>query len=420
MAKQKQTEKQLTRRQMARREKEHQAQRLITWIAIGTGIVILAILIYGVVTEVFIEARRPVAQVGDATITTRDFEARQRYERWMTQLEVYQYQSYLDQIAASQPPEATPDATGESPETTPEVDDGMSDLIQQLQLQVASLERQLSPEMASLYAGGILDSMIEEELVRQEAATRGLTVTEDEVQERVGLILGYDPSATETVTDTVTSTELPSETDALTETESLTETAVPTPAPMDFDELYAQFETNVLKVTRYSEDDFRAMVRAGLLKEQLQAELAEEVEPVQDQVETILFSAETEEDAQAIEVRINDEGADPEALVEEYGGNEDPSTSATALPWLPLGYLGSQLGMDMERVAFNTPVGKASDPVLGQDGRYYVVYVTGHEERELTENLMAQAGEQAYQGWLSSTKDARAEYLEWEGAVVTD
>ncbi|MGC9468847.1 MAG: SurA N-terminal domain-containing protein [Anaerolineae bacterium] len=399
MAKQKQSKKQLTRRQIARREREHRAQRLITWIAVGVGVVILGLLIYGVVTEVFIEARRPVARVGDEPITTREFEARQGYERWMSQLEIYQYQSYLSQLST----QVTPETEGPQDEDAAAADQGTDALIQQLEIQLSSLERQLSPDYATVYGGQVLDRMIEEELIRQEAAERGMTVSDEEVQEQIGLLLGYNPDAAANVTETTTITD------------TLTATATP-----DFDDLFEQFETNVLEVTRFPEEDFRAMVRAEILREEIKSELASDIPEVQDQVEITIFAFGTEEAAQAVTDRLNEEDADPEAILDELEADEDDATSGFALPWLPMGYLGAQLSVDVETAAFNTPVGQASSPVAGENDRYYVVYVTGHEERALTEDLLAQAEDQAYEGWLTQAKEERVEYLDWEDAVVTE
>ena len=49
-----------------------------------------------------------------------------------------------------------------------------------------------------------------------------------------------------------------------------------------------------------------------------------------------------------------------------------------------------------------------------------MVYVKGHEERELDEELLAQAEQQAYDGWLTTTKDELVEYQDWEAAIVTE
>jgi len=394
--------KRLTRRQLARREKEARAQRLITWIAIGIGVLVVAILAYGLITEVIIAAREPVARVGETTLRANEFKARQSYERWMTQLQIYQYQTYLDQINQSDALGAgtpTPEAA-EGAETPPEPSISDDPLAQQIQFTISNLERQLSSDLAESFARDVLDSMVEETLVRQAAEARGLNVTEDEIQLRIEQEVGYNR-------------------DAITETQTLTDTAIAGGQPQ-FDELYKQFKTNVLQVTRYPEEEFRAMIRAEVLREKLKAELAEGIETDADQVEATVFIANEEDQADAIRARINEAGEDPEVLVDELSGDDNENTTGYELPWLPEGYIGAQLGSEIEQAAFNTSVGTASEPVLGTDDRYYVVYVSGHEVRELSTELLQQEQEEAYQSWLAEQKEEKVEYLNWEEAVVTE
>jgi len=399
-------DRQLTRRQMARRDREFRLQRILTLTAAAVGIVVVALLVVGLVIEIS-RARRPAARVGDVEITAKAFKTRQAYERWMTQLQILQYQDYISQLSAMQL-----DATSTITDAQQQVDDGTAAFLQQLQAQVSSLENQLQPDLASAYAGQVLDAMIEEELVRQEAAARGLTVADDDMQLRTEQLLGYDrEAASSAITETTT----------LTDTAAITESATATPQPqMSYDELYKQFRTNVLDITRFSEKDFRRMVEAQLLSESLIEALGENVTKVQDQVEGTMFAVATEEDAEALRTRLNDEGADPAAIVEEFDADDDSATIGYTFTWLPVGYIGSQLGTDVERAAFNTAVGNASPAVFGNDGQLYVVYVTGHEERELSESMLGSAQQQAYDTWLSEAKTSTVEYLDWEAAVVTE
>jgi len=397
MAKRSKGEKRLTRRQLARREREERLQRIILGIAIALGVIVVGVLVYGIVHEVFIEARRPVARVGDTIITSKQFKARQRYERWMTQLQIYQYDQYLSQLNA----QATPSATSPTTDTV-----GTDDaLIQQLEMSKASLERQLSADMANVFAGQILDRMIEEELVRQEAARRGLTVTDEEIQQRIKELLGYtEPSATQALTDTTTTPE--AETSA--------------PASEDFEEVYEGFKTNVLEATRFPEDDFKAMIAADLLRLQLKDALSQELNADQDQVQVALFTLENEEAAKELQASLNDGSADPTLVIEELQADDSPQSAGYDLPWVPVGYLANQFGVEVEKAAFSTPVGKASPPLQGPEGVYFVVYVRGHETRPLSPNLFAQEQEKAYQEWLVEAKDRYVEYLDWEKAVITE
>ncbi len=397
-------DKQLTRRQMARRDREFRLQQILTWSAIAVGLAVVALLIVGVVVEVS-RARKPAARIGDVNITAKSFRSRQSYERWMAELQILQYEDYITQLG-TQELSATSTITD-----APTVDDGTAAFVQQLQAQVSSLRNQLSPDLASAYAGQVLDTMIEEELVRQEAATRGLTVTDDDIQLQTEQLLGYNrEAATSEITDTAT----------LTDTTTVTESATTEETPMSYDELYDQFTANVLDLTRFSEKDFRAMVEAQLLSEKVLTALAENVVTVQDQVEGTVLRVATEEDAEALRTRINDEGVDPATVVEEFTADDSDVTIGYTFPWLPVGYIGSELGTDVERAAFNTSIGKASAAVYGNDGQLYVVFVSGHEERELSEDTLASEKQQTFDEWLAQAKTDRVEYLDWEAAVVTE
>jgi foldase protein PrsA len=395
MTKRKRSDRRLTRRQLARREREHRTQQLMTWIAIAVGAVIVLVLAYGSISEI-LKARSPAATVGETAIMAKEFKARQSYERWMTELEIYQYQNYITELSSQQL--AVTD-TEEDTEAEATVDDGTDALIQQLQYTLSSLEQQLSPDFTNLYAGQVLDAMIEEELIRQEAARRDLTVTEEEIQLGIELTVGYDRAAA---------------------TSTLTDTAVAAFDQPDFDELYEQFDTNVLKIARFSEEDFRAMITAQLLAQKLIEELIRDIELVRDQVELTVFTISTEDEGLVLKSRLNDDGEDPAILAEELAQDESPTSAGYDLPWLSQGYLDVQFGTELEEAAFNTPVGKASQPILGTGEQYFVVYVKGHEERELSEDLLAQAEQQAYEGWLSTAKDQLVKYLDWEAAIVTE
>jgi len=369
----------------------------MTWIAIAVGAIIVTILAYGSISEI-LKARSPAATIGEAAIMAKDFRARQSYERWMTELEMYQYQNYITELSSQQ---LTVTSTEEDAATAAEttVDGGTDALIQQLQYTLSNLEQQLSPDFTNLYAGQVLDAMIEEELIRQEAAKRDLTVTEDEIQQSIELTVGYDRTAA---------------------TSTLTDTAVAAFDQLDFDEVYEQFDINVLKIARFSEEDFRAMITAQLLAQKLIEELMRDMEMVRDQVELTVFTVDTEDEGLVLKSRMNDDGEDPAVLIEEFAQDDNPTSAGYDLPWLPQGYLDVQFGIEMEKAAFNTPLGKATQPILGTGEQYFVIYVKGHEERELSEDLLAQAEQQAYEGWLSATKGELVKYLDWEAAIVTE
>ena len=395
MAKTRQKNDNLSRRQMARREKDAQQQRVLILIAAVVGIIIVAITVYGVITETA-KSRRPVARIGEVMISTTDFKSRQYYERWMARLQVYSYQELLNQVQGDELI-ATPEDEVETPEDGVEtpVDSANNAYIQQLQLNISSLESQLSEDLASLFASQVLDSMIEEELIRQEANTLGLTVNEQDVDLTIEEFMGFGTSS-QTVTDTVA-----------------------TPDPQEIDDIFRQFETNVLEPSRFSEEDFRTMIKAGLLREQLQVVFSENVALEEDQVQITLIAHTSEDEANLLATRINDGDEEVETITAELNEDEDANSYAYSAPWLPIGYLGSQISVDLEQVAFNTPVGRASQPILGPDDLFFVIYVHGHEERPLSEEVLYQTQQQEYNYWLLNQTEESTEYLDWQDAVLT-
>ena len=372
MAKRESPQKVLTRRQVARHEKEQKLNKLLVWSAIGVVALIVLIIGYGLVTELVIKARKPVARADDIAITAQAYQNRLYYERLLMRRQLEVYQGYLFQLDPN--------------------DETMKDLYQQLQITASNLENQLSDTMSSLLGKQVLDTMLEERLVRKEAQNRNLTVSQDDVTLSIEQMLGYDRTVTETVTDTTTI--------------------------QSFDTLYQNFQDNILKASHFSEEDYRTMIETSLFRDQLHAIIGEDVIQTTDQVETIFFTADGEEAAQSLRERINN-GEDTATLIEELNNDDSDLTAGYTLSWLPLGYLGGQLGAAIEQVAFNTPIGKASEPTLGNDGQYYVIYVSGHEERPLDETLLQQAREQKYTDWLAQQKEERCEYLDWQDAVLT-
>lgn len=376
--------KKRTRRQIARELKDQELQQLITWIAIGVGVIVVLVLGYGLVTELFIKARRPVAQVNDAEIATQDFKARQRYERTLTQFELLQYQNYLSQAGAG------------SEET--------QGFTQQLQMQINNLEQQLSAENAPTFSKSVLDQMVEEELVRQAADERGLTANAQEIDLQIEQMMGYDRNA---ATDPITATE--------------TTTATKPMTAEEYQETYSNFKANVLKANNYSESQFRSMIEATILREKFKESMSEDINEEVEHIESTFFITGTLESAQQLQVRLNEGEEDPEALVEELNADNSDISSGFALPWLPRGSLANQFGPEIEETAFNTPKGQASEPFEGPGGgSYYVIYVNDHEDRPLEGQYLDQAAEEKYQTWLDVQLEENAEYLAWEKAVVTD
>ena len=372
---------QLTRKQRSRLQEERRMQRILIWGVSIVGVLIVGVLGYGVVAERIIEPREPVAVVDQTTITTAEFEDRVKFRRLQLRNQLgYLYQQ--QQAMAAQSSES-----------------GGQSLQQYFQQQINSLQSQLAAENATTLGQQVLEQMIQEELVRQEAERRGIEVTNEELQSAVYENFGYDPEAT----------PVPTPSSPLTSTESLTAPeSAPAPVPTqmteaDFRETYNQYMQQGLNPLGISEQQYRSWLKASLLSEKLQADMKEELPRQAEQVKLRFLRVSSEERADELAERL-DSGEDFEALAQEIQEAEDSPGSSSELDWLPRDVLADRLGEEMAATAFSLEVGEHTDPMtLGEEGQaYYILEVTGHEEREISDTILNQMVQEKFQSWLDA------------------
>jgi len=361
------------RKQQATRKRDEKAQRIITWIAVGVGALVLLVLGFGVVSELVIKANAPVARIDDTAIKTKDYQARVRFERLSAQSQILQYDNYLAQF-----------------DTT---DETMQSFVEQLQQQKAQLESQLSPGVATVFGGGVLEKMAEEYLVSQEATKLGITVTPDEVDRQLEQLFGYDRDAVVETTETVTNTTPP-----------MTEE--------DFKTAYEQFEGTFLRQSGLSAEAFRRTLEVELLRPKVVEASTQDIETTANQAQVTLLVTDTIEVAAGWQQRLND-GESIDTLLEEINAAGSTLGWAADMGWLLPGRLASGYGDAVEAAAFETPVGKASDPISSDDGAVYVVFVQGREVREMDSATLSSIREQRFSQWLTEQKNSRVEYLDY-------
>ncbi len=166
------------------------------------GVVVL-LLAAGIYWTAVVVPSSPVAVVHGQKITTKDYQARVLYQSLVLAGQAGSMRSQLQML---------------------DPDDESTPLIQQIyQQQLESLQ-----SAASTLPSQVLETMIEEELVRQESARRGITVSDDELEEQVGKSFGYDPNPDPTPTMAPTPT-VPVETPTSEATASSTGTPGVTP-----------------------------------------------------------------------------------------------------------------------------------------------------------------------------------------------
>jgi foldase protein PrsA len=365
--------KPLTRKQRSNLEREQHIERILIWSVVFIGIAVVGVLGYGLVVEKIIKARQPVAVVGDTPIKTSEFQARVRFIRLQmrNQLQyLYQQQQTID----------------------PQNENSQS-YLEYIQQQIRQVQNQLAPENAATLGEQALNQMIQEELIRQEADRRDITVSSEEIQEQIHSSFGYNPDAT------------PEPTSPLTETESITDITTPLPTPTkmseaDFRQLYNRYIQESLKPMDISEQQYRSWIKASLLTEKVKEAIGEETSDEAEQVEVRVVSAPDEESLSEIAARL-DAGEDFQTISDELA--EEGTGYASELGWYPKSVLASQLGEELAEQAFNLEVGERTEPMaLGEGQQYAIIEVTGHEVRPVEDYVKQQMAEQAFQTWLEA------------------
>ncbi|HEC33625.1 MAG TPA: hypothetical protein ENI37_02790 [Chloroflexi bacterium] len=370
----------LTRKQRSRALREARMTRWLIAGAVAVLVLVAAILLYGYLAEVVFRAREPVAVVKGTPITTADFEARVRYHRITLRQELGLYTAQRMNL----------DPT--DPEVAP--------LFDQLDQMIRRLEAQLSPQYAVALGGQVLDEMVQETLIRQEAAQRGITISQEEIDQAIEQQFGYRQDATAQepappIAGPVTTTQ------PVTPTGSLTREA--------FEQQYKRYVESVLEPSGLGEEGFRALVEGSLLYERVHEAIVGDILTVVDQVQVRYIALPSEEEAIQIVERLDAEES-WEEIVAEIEADESSPAHASQPGWQTEAFIAEQFGTETSQTVFEAQVGTYTQPFLGNDGRYYVIQVLGHEERELDPLMQAYERNRVFQEWL----DLQRQYVEYE------
>jgi parvulin-like peptidyl-prolyl isomerase len=386
----------MTKKQRTRAEREARMNRWIIAGTVAVGVLVLGILVYGYLAENVFKGRAPVATVNGVPITTADFQARVRHYRIVLQEQRDYYTAQRMQLDPTDP--------------------NASFLLEHLNGQIRQLDSMLSEASATALGKEVLDRMVQEELIRQEAARRGLTVSQEEIDRAIEEQFGYDrDAAVAFLTPTVVPTAPVTAETALT----ATATPVPTPVPKEeFDRRYQEYVKTYLKPSGLSEAKFRAMVEASLLYDKLQQAMAAEVPQTMEQVRIRYLSFPTQEDAGKVAERLG-KGEKWEDIAAEIKADEKSAAYASEPEWVTQGFLKEQFGEEAAGTIWETPAPQYTAPLAGTDSRWYIVQVMGREVRELESWLRSYEEQRAFQEWLQAQM-ATVQYSEdWASKVPT-
>lgn len=316
---------------------------------------------YGLVQAFFVQPNQPIAIIGEGEITTAEFQGRVSLAQWNLTNQFTNLQQALQIL-------------GDDPET-----------FSAYQSQLTNIGQQLANPL--FIGSNILDLLIQEQLIEQEAGRRGIEVSEAEIKAFIEESLGFF-----------------GEQDAATPAPAVDGTPSPIATPYTRELFESNFEAYLTNIGAFGVDEatLRADVRARMLRERLEADFEDQVDETQDQVWARHILVEEEQEAADLLARV-EEGEEWGDLASEYSLDESNKEQGGNLDWFGRGRMVEAF----EEAAFGGAIGEIVGPVETDFG-WHLIEIIGHEDRELSASAYRLAVSQALNTWIAEARDSAA------------
>jgi len=395
--------KNLTKKHVARLERERRQVAIVRTVAIAMIVLVVALLGYGYLDATYLQLQKPVAEVNGEKITIKYFQERVQLQRANLENTYQLYQLYQNSFGLD-----------------------YSQQIQQIDYYLQT------PEAIGQL---VVNQLIQETLIRQEAAKNGITVSDADVEQAIQEAYRFYPDGTPipTITptafeyptltseqltiypSTATPTEVPTSTPAPTSTPDpalptatpgsprptptfVPEDATPTATPYTLEGFQSEYQTTVDQYKSYgvSEQTLREVYRNGLLHDKLQEVITADQPNTEEQVWARHILVQTEPEAKAI-IELLKNGSDFAKLAKEYSTDTGSGSQGGDLGWFGRGIMVSQF----EDAAFGQPIGEIGEPVQTQYG-YHIIQVLDRRELPLSASQLQQNKDTAFSEWLTN------------------
>ncbi len=423
-------ERQLTRKEHARRRKNDAANRRVVLLLGGVGVILLGLLVAGILQALVITPRQPVATVNGSNITLAQYQKAVKFD-W------------------AQNAQDAADPSGSSVT--------------------------------------VLDNLVDDQLLRAQAREKGITISQQDVTNAIEHDFGYyavppTPTPTATATPTNTPGPTPTNTPGPSPAPTAAGTAAPSPTPAPtatpvtleaYQTAYQQFLTRLSQQTGMGEADFRQIVETDLIKQKLYEQVTNDVPKTALEIRArhILVSIRTpqptpqptpteaptatgqptqpisptatlapgqptpaptptlaptptplppRDDAQALARIIEVQqklgaGGDFATLAKEYSDDTGSAQQGGELGWL-----GKGQGLDpaFESAAFALKVGEISQPVKSSFGYHIIQIEESDPNHPLDPYTYQQNQYTAWTTWLDSLRQAAKITRNWSADKV--
>lgn len=405
-----------SRKEILLARKQERQTRQVRLAVIGIAALLGIVLLIGAVNEIILKPGSPVANVNGTEVALRDWQDRVRFQRAQLIISVEQLaEAFAQDIGQVQQFAGQQINLLEDPETLGQL---------------------------------VLDQMVDEVLVQQGAAERGISVSDEAIQEEIEQSFNYfggesptpPPSPTETVMPTPSLTPIPTQvitevlptsTPLATVTAGPTSTPMPTSTPVSLESFQESFGETMdqFDALGISEADFREVVRAQILQERLTEALVDEqgVAEEAEQASFFYIVAESLEEAEdtleqiestdflTVWNTVRSEPLDPES---------QSTLVASELLWRTRDDVESFFGQEVAESVFQNELETPSAIIVvesmteDESDSYYIIMVSGREVRPLSESEIAAAEQELFRVWLEEQRTQGVEIFErWRSSV---
>ena len=348
----------VSKKHLARQEREAIQMRYIKY---GSAVLLAAVALlvgYALVNAYIIIPNQPVAVVNGEKISTDDYQNRVKFERYHIIDRIYSTASMMQTMGDDET------------------------IMQYLQSSLQQYQSQLQPE---IHGPMVVNNMIDDALIRQEAEKLGITVSDAEVDAYIEKMFGYSPEGS-----------------ANTEPLGLGDTA-PTPTVYTEDAFREDYQNLLDKYQQtigLSETQFRTIIASLVLREKVFDEITKDVPNEEEQVWARHILVETEEEAQDVLARL-ESGEDFAALAQEVSIDTGTASDGGDLGWFGRG----RMVPEFEEAAFALEPGEISQPVETSYG-YHIIQVMDKGIRPMDDTAYQQKTQAFFSDWLSALRDA--------------
>jgi hypothetical protein len=405
----------VSKKHLARLERERRQTNVITSVAIGIMVVIIGLIVYGFFGVPLMTARQPVVTVNGESVTMREFQVRVRVTRQQYINQYMQYYQFAQMFGID-----------------PSTDPSLSQTFNQIQTELAT---------PSTIGQQVIEDITNDLIIRQYARANGIVVQDSEMEKAIQEAFGYFPDGTLTptltstafsystlsalqvslMTPTGTATLIPSATLAptitlgptptttsipsLTPTRTITAipSITPTATPYTLEGFQTQYKNGVMSYSNLgmTEADFRKIYfQSRIYRQRVSDIITGNVAHQQEQVWARHILVADEATAKSIRQQLV-AGADFSTLAAKNSLDTGSKDKGGDLGWFGRG----KMVAEFENAAFAMSVSEISQPVQTTNG-WHIIQVLGHEVRPLSASEYSTAVTGVFNQWLSDQRSS--------------